>query len=1233
MSERARALRPYLSDAVAAMLRRRRRMMRGNGAVLFVDIAGFTALTRAAAMQGVAGAEAVSARLNRFFSALIPVIGAHGGDVLDFGGDAIHALFPRLPGARRCAQALLDAARIDPELSIRIGVGAGAYRIDVIGDDAQRRALFSGSAVRRAAHAEKRAPHRAVRLHASGARAGPHPFGMRRQLHARASNIAGTSDALARPFLHPVLADRICAGQSVFVDEHRAVTVLFAGAADRATLAAVIAQAHALGGCVTRVDAAGDGAGLRALALFGAPVTHEDDARRAAHCARVLLASLGARARFGLASGTLFCGDAGAPERREYTVMGDAVNLAARLLQHAAPGSALADGPTVDGLNDAQPQPALSLTVKGFDAPVAAFSLARAHDATPAVQHARAAEHERELLGRENEQAWLDALMQSSCAGQGAALQIVGDPGMGKTSLAAWAMRRGEALGMRVLRAAAQPYGQPAYAVWAQLLRAWLGPLPDIGALERALRAELPDAVEALAWLARLLGLRSATHAWIDALAPATRTAELHAAVISAWLALARKRPLLLCIDDAHWLDAESVALLHALAARLGDNAVTLLALSRAPDRAMPLLQLGALAQPAAQRLAERALSGDASAVANIVERAQGNPYFVEQLAQFVRAGPERSAELPRSLRALLLQRIDQLGADEQTAIKLASVIGPQINRDWLRGCWPVAEPENFDSLLDGLVDGRLLRHEHEPGWVTHAFAHAALREAAYDALSAAARVALHERVGGWIESHHPPDDFLETLAHHFGRGADTGKQRRYFQLAGDAARTAYNNSAAIGHYERLLPLLAHERQPDVQVRLGAVCAHVGAWPQAEKHLRAAQAGADGVDGATAARAALELGKLLARSRSHAESAQWLTRAATHFSALKQPAQLCEALAHLAFAQMEQGELTAARATAHRHLRLAQRHALRAAEVDAQQMLGQLALQQGDLRRAHARLSLAARHTGRLRDKRRALLIGNDRATLAWQRGDYRDSFKHFRQALASARAIGWRAWTGVLLGNIGVLFWELGLLDRAATLLSEALAIARELDDKTSETICLGNLAAVRAEQGDLAVARAMFADAMALSARLRLPYYLCDQARQASELALRAGDLRAAARICARAADAAARAGDGDASLRARALTAHIAWARGKQSRTSALRAVRSLVRGATDAQRAYLHDVLWHIGGRAADAESALSLYTALYQVTPRQLYRARIAALGGRAPQPPMWARRLSVLALA
>ncbi len=1230
MSEQSHALQPYFSRAVESMLRKRRRTLRGRGAVLFVDIAGFTALTRAAAAQGVAGAEAVSVRLNRFFGALIPVIDAHGGDVLDFGGDAIHALFPSRPSVRRCALALLDAARIDPELSVRIGVGAGAYRIDIIGDAAQHRALFSGSAVRRAAHAEKHAAQRAALLHASCARIGSWPVGARLWPQARRPRRERVVETVARSFLHPALAERICAGQSVFVNEHRAVSVLFAGVADRAALATVITEAHLLGGCATRVDAAGEAAGLRALVLFGAPVTHEDDARRAVHCARTLLASLGSRARIGIASGTLFCGDAGAAERREYTVMGDAVNLAARLLQHATPGSALVDAVIHDSLPDAHWHAPAMLMVKGFDAPVAAYAVqALMDDATLSARPAQANDRERELLGRANEQDQLERLLQASCAGKGAALQIVGEPGMGKTCLADWVMQRGEALGMRVLRAAAQPYGQAAYAAWAQLLRAWLGPLPDIVALETALRAELPDVTVAVAWLARLLGLRNPEHAWIDALAPATRAAELHAALINVWHALARNRPLVLCIDDAHWLDAESTALLHALAGRLSGNALMLLALSRSPDSALPMMQLGALAPGDAQRLAERAIADDAPAVAQIVERAQGNPFFIDQLAQFVRTQPDRGAELPHSLRALLLQRIDQLSADEQTAIKLASVIGPQINCDWLRGCWPAAAPENFEPLLKGLIADGLLRIEREPGWVTHAFAQATLREAAYDALSAAARVALHERVGCWIEAHHPPEDFLDLLAYHFGHSADADKQRHYYQLAGDAARAAYNNSTAIGHYERLLPLLTPERQLDVQVRLGAVRAHVGAWPQAEKHLRAAQASADGVTGA---RAELELGKLLARSRSYADSANWLARASKHFAALKQPAPQCEALAHLAFAQLELGDLAVARATAQRQLRLAQRHALRAAEVDAQQMLGQLALQQGDLSRARTRLHLAATLAKRMRDKRRTLLIDNDRATLAWQRGDYRGSFGHFRQALASAKVIGWRAWMGVLLGNIGVLHWELGALDRAEALLSDALVVAHELNDKTSETICLGNLAAVRAEQGDLPGARAMFDEAMALSTRLRLPYYLCDQARQAAELALRAGDFHAAARLCSRAASAAKRADDGDANLRSRALATRIAFARGKQSRPAALRAVRSLLRGVNDEQLAFLHDVLWQIGGGAADAEAALALYRALFHVTPRQLYSARIMALGGHAPTPPLWVRRLSALAL-
>ena len=340
-------LQPYVPDLLIHLLQRQRKHMHTHAAALFADVSGFTAMTEAFATHGNAGAEELTGVINRFFEALIKIVGQHGGDIVSFGGDALEIAFRGPPSRRRqltqlahhCAIAMQQEAQAYTQvhtrcgsfaLSIKIGLSFGALNAQIVEDDTgQARFLVSGDALLWAGQAEQQAGRGEVVRHASVEPIGDTFVPPRTQINVSPTTpklVEGEEESLQR-FIPPALANRVLSGQGTLVNEHRKVTVMFVGMRPRPSRS-VITIVHQFDGNVTRLDS-GD-KGLRVLALFGAPVMHQDDAERATRCALTLLGKLGENVRIGIATGTLFCGDVGAAQRHEYTVMGDAVNIAAR---------------------------------------------------------------------------------------------------------------------------------------------------------------------------------------------------------------------------------------------------------------------------------------------------------------------------------------------------------------------------------------------------------------------------------------------------------------------------------------------------------------------------------------------------------------------------------------------------------------------------------------------------------------------------------------------------------------------------------------------------------------------------------------------------------------------------------------------------------------------------------------------------------------------------------------
>ena len=834
-----------------------------SAAVLFADVSGYTALTEALARQGPAGVEKVAAGLNGYFGRLIDITEAHGGDVVKFAGDALTAVWVADDGLADAAaaavacglaiQAALHACPIDDgvELSLRIGVSAGRIALIHVGGLGGRWELvLAGRAIE------------AVRLAEGLARPGEVVTGPRvaallgERLSGEARGDAGHRRALAlarpvapQPLVRPALADaadealrgyvplavttRLAAGQSSFLAELRRVSVLFVNLPElgHATPLAraqevMLALQQIVGACEGTIGHVGvDHHGATVLVAFGLPpLAHEDDAVRAVEAAQQIrgaLGPLGWRTRCGIASGRAFCGTVGSAERCEYTVLGDVVNLAARLMQAGDGAAILSDHFTfvaarTQFLFEALPP----ISVKGKSHAIPLYTPASARLPGRGQQRAHsgplpAAGGRPALVGRMRERVVLVSRLHEVLRGKSTTIVVEGEAGLGKSRLADDLLDQAESAGAARLVGAREVSEAPeAYHAWvpifAQIFGLSLG-TDNAGDPARRVVARLKDLVPAAAARAPLLSAAlpidipdNDRTAGLQGRARAEQTRVLLVQILLAHL---KGHPAVLLLEDAQRLDSASWALLadvreevHPLLVVLVSGPLDSDTLPAPPELREILaepgthhLQLQPLSLAETENLVCRRLGVTRlppEVTSFIYEKAEGHPFFSEELASALRdagiitiwdgecllsheAGDLRSVKFPDNLEAVITSRIDRLPQQHQLVLKVASVLGRVFSLGLLRAIYPLeADKAQLPEYLAALERRGLVQPKPGAAEGTYLFKHAITQDVAYNLLPFAQRQQLHQAVAEHFEGAHRSklELYYPLLAHHWYR-------------------------------------------------------------------------------------------------------------------------------------------------------------------------------------------------------------------------------------------------------------------------------------------------------------------------------------------------------------------------------------------------------------------------------------------------------------------------------
>ena len=1098
-----------------------------DGTVVLVDVSGFTRLSERLARTGKEGAEHLTDAINACFSALLADAHAGGGSLLKFGGDALLLWFEgdEHP-TRACASAaamrstLRRVGRVSTGagkvvLRISAGVHSGDFHMFLVGDS-HREYVIAGPASSMAVKAESAASAGQILLSRETAAMLP-----RRALGAEgdpgvllarspSARLFRPDEELGRPDDRAILG---CLSTEVrthvlaapAAPEHRTAVVAFVqyGGLDELIEArGAMAAARALDALVKAVQEGADlfkvcflgsdvaAGGGKLILTAGAPRAVGDDEERMLLTLRHILEQPHELpVRIGVNRGRVFGGEIGPPFRRTYSVMGDTVNLAARLMAKAPWESLYAtEGVLVRSQSKFETSSLEPLTVKGKREPVEAWEVG------PLARPAASQGSKRApLVGRDEEYATLRNALIEAERGRGALIEIIGETGSGKSRLLTEV--RELASGLHFAHTICENYRRTVpYVVWRDLLRQLLGLHwndPDdvvIAAILAQVETSEPGLLPWLPLLAIAFDVRVPMTQEVSGLAVDYREAKLHEVVLEFLKPLLAARTLVQ-IEHAQFMDKASAALLAAVARQIESSRWVITVTRR--DVAVGFggdsewstrLVLGPLPAEAMLALAES--TPEASVVPPpvlklAVERASGSPEFLLDLLAAVARG---SGELPDSVDSAAMARIDELDPRDRVLVRRASVLGLCFHRRLLRHVLDSGLPEPDEQTWNRMSS---VFADDGDGYVR--FRRPALCEVAHEGLPYRLRRQLHAAVGGALEPDlgHDADADPAVLSLHFSLAGDHDRAWKYAKVAAKGAVAKFAQADAARLYRRAIDAGHRNGASDLEL---AEC-----WEALGEALIQSGHSAAAVDALTAARKLVRddphaLARLFLRHVRVAHRQGGLTAAVRWGrrglrvlgEAEDDEARVIRArlLAELAFVRWLQGRLIEAErlcriAVAQFEKDIGQRPLAHASYV--------LDLVLVDLGRpdeaVHSSRALAIYE--RLGDLEEQGHVLNTLAMLARVRWEWDEALELYTRAGEAYERAGSQGGIAVVACNIGEILSDRGQLDEAAQHLARARRIWSANGERGSAAYAAALLGRIAARGASIGDARALLMEA----------------------------------------------------------------------------------------------------------------------------------------------------------
>lgn len=864
--------------------------------------------------------------------------------------------------------------------------------------------------------------------------------------------------------------------------------------------------------------------GSYAYINIGALGLHEDDCRRAVKLALALreaAQSLGfiAPLQIGITQGIMFIGWYGASTRKSFGAQGDDVNLAARLMTTAAPGEILISGrvrKTVaeEFTLDARPP----MHVKGKTEPIPVYSVL-------GIQQKRSVRLQEPayglpMIGRSSELETISQKLALALKGRGQIVGITAEAGMGKSRLAAEGIRLAYRNKLTGYAGACKSDGvNTPYLVWNAVWNAIFDLDPampirkQIRSIELDLEDRAPENLDALPLLGSVLGVPLPENDFTSVLQPKDRKSQLETLLVKCLEFSARDAAedgggLLLALEDLHWIDPVSSDLLELVAQAIENLPVLILLTYRPPDdgnvhlsmeriKAMghfteiKLTDLNAaeseqiIRGKLAQLFPEQRGGVSRLLIERITNRAQGNPFYVEELLNYLHdTGVDlrdtdawSSLELPTSLHSLILSRIDQLTPSQQLSLKVASVIGRVFRFDHLRDYYPgLGDIEQVKKDLQAMNRLDLTILETPEPELTYIFKHLVTHEVGYESIAYATRAKLHGQYAHYLEESHPDqvESLAPQLALHFEKAQVQDKARHYLIKAGEQAASNFANDEALSYFNRALALASEATSRfyfDTLLKRERVYDLLGRRPEQRRDLTELNRLADKFEDALNLRAQIAI----RQAKLEIDEGDNLAARASALSAIQElasmpgqsPDLLVDALLLEARAMFLSGQAIQSRPQLDDALSQARAHQYLRGEYNALAQLGLWHWYNGDNGSAASLLEQSLELIRQAGDVRRELEILNNLGIVKKDTYQFKDALAHYERAQKIARKIGDRSGESSLLNNMGRASIVSGDFANALLYCSRAEILASDVNDRTVQGIAMHNMSEAYRELG----------------------------------------------------------------------------------------------------------------------------------------------------------------------
>jgi class 3 adenylate cyclase/tetratricopeptide (TPR) repeat protein len=1161
-----------------------------SGGLLQADASGFTQMSDKLSPLGPKGAEELTEIFNGFFFSMLKVIFAHGGDVLKFGGDSLLVLFEGKGGAKKAIRAALamqeemKSFRSIPTsggnffLALHVGINTGKFWALSLGEPTRKLELtVLGENINSTIRCNEAAQAGEIRLTKECWRQlkdqiqiekdDPQFFrleGLKKKLtsgikSAGALRTYGNPEKVLKsllPYLPRGIYEKIEAepARTSLDSEHRKITIIFLNllytcklltdvalnkkdarlALNRCfeTVQQVVAD-H--GGAITRIDPYN--VGDKVLILFGAPVAQEDDEQRAIVCALRInekLMRLNANSpypiepRIGINTGDAFCGEVGSAERKEYTVMGKDVNLAARLMSKADPGEIMVGSQTFQAVSSNFVATRVKLEAKGISDPVIAFKVKELSKSQPTAGGSEHRQTEKmPIVGREREIRQVDQLIKKVIRGEGQLLSIVGEAGIGKSRLTEKILELCADHRVKGILVDCQYYGANTPLLpWTDAVKSYLGikEADDPAAKAQKLTRSLEN-IDSDRWAPLfndMLGLSVPENEWTKFLDGKTRKERLFDTILKLTLRRSSNSPDYLIFEDIHWIDLTSLELLLMLSQKVPQQPLFVVLVHR-PELSLGdfeqaknyhQIRLKELEKEDALNLASVHLESAAlpEQMERLVwEKSRGNPLYLQELIHSLRDSghiawnPEsgryemrcqpEQIKIPDTVQDVIMARIDKLDEMGRKVIKTASVIGRVFSFDTLSTVLSSSTSQSkLKYWLEYLDKLDLVPLKETQPSLEYMFKHALTQEVAYNLLPFAQKRKLHLKIGNHYEKKFKDslEERCELLAHHYENSDNLNKAFLYLIKAGKKGKRGYANQEAIRFLDRAEMIY---RQDSTQGRLkrqiksatalmlelseerGQVYKLIGEYDKAEKNFSTMlDLSMKGPNQSLQVRA-LNLLAELHWLRGDYSSSQSCAYKAHKISLL------CNDEVGLAWSYNNHGDISRRqggfeealecyRSSLNCYKRINDDEGI----ANTYNNMGICYWSMGSLTHAAEHLKRALRSREEAGDKLGEAKTRNNLALIYQDRGELLESLKMLTSALEIFKKLGDKRNSGYCLGNLGTIYKSRAEFSQAVKAFQDSIQIFSEIGDQHALTYSIGNIGDVQLKMGNLQEAKTCY-------------------------------------------------------------------------------------------------------------------------------------------------------------